>query len=211
MKTLKKSDIFNVLLCLFSIIPGVVVYDKLPERIVTNWSATFKPSSTTSKAFAVFGMPLIFSAILLISLFYARKLEQKKRAGKLIPVIHFLLPASFYICQGTILLYALEKLNDISLIICLFASVLLIVMGNYMPKIRKNWIIGIRTPHTLTDEDTWHRTHRFAGFVYIIAGIAGIIATLMVKYIAVLVIIISVVIIPVIYGEVIYFIEKKKK
>ena len=210
MKNLKKSDILPVILCLCVILPGIAVYDILPERIVTNWGADFTPNGTTSKAFAVFGMPVIYSLILLVCFFYARKLEQKNHTGKLIPIMHIILPALFLLCHGMILLYALGKLNDVRLIICLLPSAMMIVLGNYMPKIRKNWIVGIRTPHTLMDEDVWYRTHRFAGFTVTIGGIAGLAATLMGQYIAVLVIITASVVIPMIYGEAIYFIGKKK-
>jgi uncharacterized membrane protein len=49
-------------------------------------------------------------------------------------------------------------------------GLLFIIIGNYMPKMRKNWLMGIRTPWTLSDERVWDRTHRFAGPLFMLAG-----------------------------------------
>ena len=87
MKKLKKSDIIAVILCLCTIIPGILVYDRLPERVVTNWSITSKSTDIASKAFAVFGIPLIFTGVTFLNCIYLRWLEKKRNIGKLIPVI----------------------------------------------------------------------------------------------------------------------------
>lgn len=50
--------------------------------------------------------------------------------------------------------------------------------GNYFPKCRQNYIIGIRTPWTLKDEENWHSTHRIAGKMWVMGGIIILIAAL---------------------------------
>lgn len=42
-------------------------------------------------------------------------------------------------------------------------SLLFIVIGNYLPKIRQNNTIGIRIVWTLQDEENWNATHSFSG------------------------------------------------
>lgn len=49
-------------------------------------------------------------------------------------------------------------------------SILFIVKGNYLPKTRSNWFLGIRTPWTLSSDYTWERTHRLAGRLFMLAG-----------------------------------------
>ena len=71
MKNLKKRDILSVILCLCMIIPGAVVYHKLPERIVTNWNIRMEESHTMPKAFVVFMIPIICAALGLICCMYA--------------------------------------------------------------------------------------------------------------------------------------------
>jgi hypothetical protein len=55
----------------------------------------------------------------------------------------------------------------------------LIAIGNVMPRVRPNWIVGIRTKRTLTDPDAWARTHRALGMLLILAGAVTVIATLL--------------------------------
>lgn len=54
-------------------------------------------------------------------------------------------------------------------------GVVFIVIGNYLPKTRKSFFLGIRTPWTLTSDYTWEKTHRLAGPLYIAAGLIGIV------------------------------------
>ena len=93
----------------------------------------------------------------------------------------------------------------------IIVSVILIILGNYMPKIRKNWIVGIRTPHIMSNDEIWDRTHRFGGFVLIFCGILGFIAALLGYFIAAFAILVVSVFIPLIYGEVIYYTHKRKQ
>lgn len=59
-------------------------------------------------------------------------------------------------------------------------GLLLIVTGNYLPKARRNHFVGIRTPWTLADERVWDKTHRFAGPVLMLGGVAIAVATFVV-------------------------------
>ncbi len=210
MKNLKKSDIIAVVLCLAAIIPGVIVYGRLPERIVTNWGMDGQPSGYTPKAFAVFGIPIMSAVFFFICCIYASRLEKKDQAGKLAPVLRLIFVPTLYLAQGTILLSALGKLKDIRSIVFVILSVTMIVLGNYMPKIRKNWIVGIRTPHILSSDEIWDRTHRFGGVVITVCGLIALVTSLLGHYIASFVIVISSVFIPFIYGEVIYSKSKGK-
>jgi uncharacterized membrane protein len=44
-------------------------------------------------------------------------------------------------------------------------------MGNWMGKIRRNRLIGIRTPWTLADNDVWDRTNRLGGRFAVVVGL----------------------------------------
>jgi len=48
---------------------------------------------------------------------------------------------------------------------------LFIVLGMVMPKIKKNYFVGIRTPWTLQSEEVWQKTHKFAGKTFVAMGI----------------------------------------
>ncbi|HET7584892.1 MAG TPA: SdpI family protein [Gemmatimonadaceae bacterium] len=59
----------------------------------------------------------------------------------------------------------------------------LFLVGNLMPRVRPNWIAGIRTRATLADPDLWQRTHRYFGVLLMLSGVAvAIIGIVMPRY-----------------------------
>jgi uncharacterized membrane protein len=70
-------------------------------------------------------------------------------------------------------LRATDRTLDLSEnIIELVFPLLLIVTGNYLSKLRSNFFVGIRTPWTLSSDLAWRKTHRVAGRVLILLGLA---------------------------------------
>ena len=65
----------------------------------------------------------------------------------------------------------------IGLIYC-GTSLLFIVIGNYLPKIKQNNTIGIRVVWTLQDEENWNATHSFSGIIWGTSGILCMLCTL---------------------------------
>ncbi len=56
------------------------------------------------------------------------------------------------------------------------AAVLLMFVGDALPKTRPNFFLGVRTPWTLTSDLAWERTHRLAGRLVVLVGVWGVIA-----------------------------------
>jgi uncharacterized membrane protein len=50
-------------------------------------------------------------------------------------------------------------------------GVALISIGNFLPRVRPNLVIGIRTRRTLADRAVWMTTHRLAGYLTVACGI----------------------------------------
>lgn len=87
----------------------------------------------------------------------------------------------------------------------LAAGALFLVMGNYMGKLRKNFFIGIRTPWTLASDAVWERTHRLGGWLFMLAGLVLIVATLLGAPLSVSIgAIVAAALIPYVYSFVIY-------
>src|SRR5262249_43685722 len=51
-------------------------------------------------------------------------------------------------------------------------GVLLVVLGNFLGKVTRNFFVGIRTPWTLASEEVWFKTHRLGGKLFVFAGLA---------------------------------------
>lgn len=50
-------------------------------------------------------------------------------------------------------------------------GVLLLVIGNFLGKVRSNFMFGVRTPWTLSSELAWNKTHRLAGWIFALGGL----------------------------------------
>ena len=57
-------------------------------------------------------------------------------------------------------------------------GVLLVVIGNLLPRARPNWFVGIRTPWTLSSDRVWEKTHRIGGQVFVAGGMLIVLGAL---------------------------------
>ena len=60
-------------------------------------------------------------------------------------------------------------------------GILLVVIGNILPKSRMNSVIGVRTTWSMYNEETWSKSNRFGGIVLMVTGVAMVIASLILK------------------------------
>ena len=75
---------------------------------------------------------------------------------------------------------ALRAAFDLTVPIALPAFLLgglLVGVGNGMAKLRQNRWVGIRTPWTLANPHVWDQTHRFGGWVFVLSGLALLVAS----------------------------------
>jgi uncharacterized membrane protein len=84
-------------------------------------------------------------------------------------------------------------------------GILLVMIGETLPKSRPSFFVGIRTPWTLSDTDNWIATHRLGGKMMMGAGLLMVIAALaplspQVRAGAVMTLLGSAVIVPVFYS-----------
>ena len=57
------------------------------------------------------------------------------------------------------------------------AGLMFIVIGNYLGKIRRNYMFGVRTPWTLASELSWNKTHRVTGKLFVVSGLLIVLAS----------------------------------
>jgi len=202
---LTKVDLLSIGLCLVAILPGLLVYDRLPEEIATHFGLDGNPNGYSSRLFAVVGLPVIVALIQTVYCITTNLFRKDKGMNRAEKVIRFLFPAVLYALQIFILMYAMGKAMDIMTFIGAIETVMLLILGNYLPKVRRTTFFGIRTPHTLSNEEVWDKTHRFAGVLYVISGIACMIMIVTGMHAALLLILLIVTIgIPFIYSEILY-------
>jgi len=74
--------------------------------------------------------------------------------------------------DALVLLVTFGVAVDVALLLPLVVGALFVVLGLVMPRLRRNWFAGIRTPWTLTSERSWTLTHRHGRWVFVLGGIA---------------------------------------
>ena len=55
--------------------------------------------------------------------------------------------------------------------VSVFIGLLMIGMGNYLPKSKQSYTMGVKLPWTLNSEENWNRTNRLAGWMWMAGGI----------------------------------------
>ncbi|MEA4814103.1 MAG: SdpI family protein [Oscillospiraceae bacterium] len=60
-------------------------------------------------------------------------------------------------------------------------GILMIIMGNYMPKAKRNSAVGVRTTWSMSSDEAWAKSQRFGGKVFVIGGIELCILTGLLK------------------------------
>jgi uncharacterized membrane protein len=85
----------------------------------------------------------------------------------------------FAYMQGVILLGSMAE--RLSLFRLMMAGVFLFftAIGNVLGRIRPNFWMGVRTPWTIANERVWNQTHRLAAWLFVAAGLVGLIEVLL--------------------------------
>lgn len=207
-KNNKLKTVISSIIILLPALFGVVMWDKIPDEVVTHMGLDGTLDAVGSKAMLIFGLPLILLAAHLFCLWMSGKDPgHKKQPKKALGIIFWIMPAASICVNGLMYAVTLEaELNPMTLLI-LFLAFLFIAIGNYLPVCKQNATLGIKIKWTLENEENWRATHRFSGKLWFICGLLLLpCALLSEKYApAVLMgILIPVVILPVAYSYLYY-------
>lgn len=151
---------------------GCILWPQLPDTIATHFGVDNTANGWSSKAVAVFGIPAFLVLLHLFCLIVTSVDPKMKNIGrKPLGLIFWICPSISLITGAVIYARALNVEVDVGLICQLFLGVLFIAIGNYLPKCRQNYSFGIKVPWTLDDPENWSRTHRLAGWCFIVTGV----------------------------------------
>ena len=165
---------------LMPIIAGVILWDKLPDTMVIHWNIAGTGNGVASKAFAVFGIPLILLVIHWICVIVTdRDKKNKNQNPKMQKIVLWIVPVITWLLSGSMYFTSFEKESDVAnvMTVCfLLLGLLFCVIGNYLPKCKQNFTLGIKIKWTLENEENWNKTHRLGGIVWFICGLIMIAA-----------------------------------
>jgi uncharacterized membrane protein len=147
-------------------------------RVPIHWGADGQVNGWADKTVGLLLIPLITVGVGILFWFIPvieprrANIEKSGKAYGAIWVSVILLMAAV---QVAIVAAAMGSSLDMTTLIFFGTGAVFIVIGNYLPKVRSNYLMGIRTPWTLTSERSWDRTHRLGGRLFVLEGILFIV------------------------------------
>lgn len=197
MKFIKwKTLIITCIVCLLPILLGVALWGALPETMAIHFDINNNPDNFASRGFVVFGLPVMMALLQIFCCFIndinSYKHGERKKFER---VTKWIIPVMAVILQIVTLGYGLGWNIDIRRVAMLIVSVILIVIGNYMPKFDyiKNYDVNAEKARKI---------NRFIGFETVILGVLHLISIFLppVASVICLVLFVPYVIISIIYG-----------
>lgn len=170
MKNIKwKTLITTSAVCLIPILLGIALWDALPDKIAIHFNFKGEPDNYASKAFAVFGIPLLmvlFQVICCVASDVGAKKQSDNNKFELITkwIIPCITVALYVITLGFSLGWNIDMRKAVGLI----CGIILIVVGNYMPKFD-------RVKNMRLDKEKAKKVNRFTGYLTVIMGILSVI------------------------------------
>lgn len=172
MKKIDKTMVITSLICILPILFGALMYNKLPEQIPTHWNFNGEIDDYSSKATTVFILPIFMLVLNIITNVTLNNDPKKRNMAKPIVLLgKWTVPIVTVFCVSISLLTAMGIEIPIEKIVPVFVGILFICVGNYLPKCKQNYSAGIKLPWTLNSEENWNKTHRLAGYVWMMGGV----------------------------------------
>lgn len=194
-------------LTLVPFVISLLFYSRLPEQVPTHWGSDNVVNGYSSRNMAAFGIPafmLLMAVIVNITYRIDPKRENISRSRELKQVTRWFIVLLAVLVQAIIILSAVGFSINVGSVVSFPIALLFVVMGNYLPKCKQNYTMGIKLPWTLADEENWNRTHRVAGYVWTAGGIIMMIMGLLHLAALYFAVILIMVLIPSVYSYIIY-------
>lgn len=180
-----KPDVKRVIFCLLMFLPLLAVLIALPflpDEIPAHYGFSGQVDRWGSKYETLY-FPVLTLLFGFFMLGMARVSAKQEKDGKnnetICLVTGIVCLALFNGMTGYFLYTDFQMVEDLSQVplefnrfICLFLGIVMVVVGNILPKARLNSLLGLRTPWSMANETTWKKSQRFGGLSCIIGGLA---------------------------------------
>lgn len=212
----KTTNIIIAVIILITLAVTVYFYPSVPDIIPTHWGPDGRIDGTGPK-YMLFVFTGIASGVNLLMLL-AEKIEPKQgsydKFRKVFDILRIFITA--LLC-GLVLLTIAFSFNpqfvNMNSIMYPVIGFMFVLLGNYMPKVKHNYTFGIKTPWTFASENVWNKTHRMAGPLWVVGGLAMgamvFVKNTTVAAVIMFAVILALVIIPMVYSYLEYQKELK--
>ena len=172
LKKYRKTLIIATIIILLPVLAGLILWDRLPEKLPMHFNAAGEVDGWAGKAVGVFAMPAFFVAVQWLCAVGSFKMDPKANNlnDKVMGLVLWFIPVMSVLMHTLVYCTALGMEMNVQIVIPVLIGLVMIAVGNWLPKCKQTYTLGIKLPWTLADEDNWNRTHRFAGPVWVVCG-----------------------------------------
>ncbi len=144
----------------------------LDQSLPIHWGLSGKADGFAPASVALLLPPAIVLATLgLLAAMRMARLQHDFEAGRHVIDASIGIVAALAVClEGAFIAIGLGMSVDMPRLIAFVFGLILIVIGNVLPKSQPNWVAGIRLPWTLRDPANWRVTHRWTGRLMMLSG-----------------------------------------
>ena len=160
------------IIILLPILAGLILWKQLPDQIPTHWNMAGEVDGWSSKPFFVFFFPSLLFVIHWVCLLGTSADPKKENhPAKVLNIVFWIVPGMSVLLHAITYATAFDKEVKVETIMSVIIGLTLAIVGNYLPKCKQNYTIGIKIPWTLNSEENWNKTHRFAGRIWVAGGL----------------------------------------
>ena len=171
MKKNNRTLLLTTGFCLLPLLAALILWNDMPDQVPTHWNFAGEIDGYGSKAMTLLGIPAFMALMNMFVHFMLTKDPKAENMSKILKSIsYWILPVMSVLLTSLTYLVVLGVNVRVEIIIPLLIGVMFIAMGNYLPKCRQNYTMGIKTPWTLNSEENWTRTPRLGGYCFTVAG-----------------------------------------
>ncbi len=166
-----KWFLFSLVLFFIPLALNLIFYSQLPDTIAVHFDINGNPDGFMSKPWALFGI-LAFLVGLHVFCCVSTLNDPKKNniPDFILRIILMICPVTAIIITGIIVSYSLGYPMNTNVWVGGILGFLFILLGNYLPKVQKNYTVGIKTPWSLDSEENWNRSNRLGGYCLVVSG-----------------------------------------
>ncbi|MCB0033631.1 MAG: SdpI family protein [Anaerolineales bacterium] len=179
MLNIRNLVIFSGLILVAMFVLSAWAWVQIPadQPVPVHWGINGEPDRYGSKFEGLLLMPLIYTAVCALLAVVPRidpRGNNILRSGKAYGALWIAMMLFFLILHVVLILNTLGINAPVDMVIPIGVGALFVVIGNYMGKVRRNYMFGIRTPWTLASELSWNKTHRLGGRLFVLLGLVMI-------------------------------------
>ena len=171
-KKYKWTLILSSIVTLLPMVLALFVGGIIPEEIAMHFGFNGVADGFGDATGIFLIIPPVMLAIHWLCVLFSIKLDRKnfEENGKITRLVLWLIPAISLVTHGSMLAIAAGVTKNVHVFFMALMGIMFIIIGNYMPKMRKSITAGIKVKWAYTSDENWFATHRFAGRIYILMG-----------------------------------------